>query len=126
MRTVQDLIFPHLEGSLMFKIDGISDIPGSSDAKDVTSVFLLVSMDETAPVLTLSAPVFYADSDTGDYEITGTSDAGSEILYGDNKESVHVGSDGTFTISGNLRITVVFLPFSHRTERVTDLHRSLH
>ena len=93
---------PSFEGSLMFKIDGISDIPGSSDAKDVTSVFLLVSMDETAPVLTLSAPVFYADSDTGDYEITGMSEAGSEILYGDNKESVHVGSDGTFTISGNL------------------------
>ena len=52
---------PNFEGSLMFKIDGISEIENST-AKDVTSVFLLVSVDKTAPVLTLSAPVFYADN----------------------------------------------------------------
>ena len=92
---------PDFEGSLMFKIDGISNITGSS-AADVTSVFLLVSVDKTAPVLTLSAPVFYADNATGGYEITGTADAGSEIFYGDNKESVYADSDGTFTIPGTL------------------------
>ena len=92
---------PDFEGSLMFKIDGISNITGSS-ATDVTSVFLLVSVDKTAPVLTLSAPVFYADNATGGYEITGTADAGSEIFYGDNKESVYADSDGTFTIPGTL------------------------
>ena len=92
---------PNFEGSLMFKIDGISNITGSS-ATDVTSVFLLVSVDKTAPVLTLSAPVFYADNATGGYEITGTADAGSEIFYGDNKESVYADSDGTFTIPGTL------------------------
>ena len=57
---------PEFEGSLMFKIDGIQDIDGSQ-AKDVTSVFLLVSVDKTAPVLTLSAPIFYADPDSGKY-----------------------------------------------------------
>jgi len=92
---------PNFEGSLMFKIDGISEIENST-AKDVTSVFLLVSVDKTAPVLTLSAPVFYADNATGGYEITGTADAGSEIFYGDNKESVYADSDGTFTIPGTL------------------------
>lgn len=38
----------------------------------------------------------------GGYEITGTADAGSEIFYGDNKESVYADSDGTFTIPGTL------------------------
>ena len=93
---------PDFEGSLMFKIDGISSVTGSSTAKDVTSVFLLVNVDKTAPVLTLSDPIFYADMTTGAYEITGTADAGSEILYGNDGKSVYASSDGTFTIPGTL------------------------
>ena len=93
---------PDFEGSLMFKIDGISSVTGSSTAKDVTSVFLLVSVDKTAPVLTLSDPIFYADMTTGAYKITGTADAGSEILYGNDGKSVYASSDGTFTIPGTL------------------------
>ena len=85
---------PEFTGSLMFKIDGIKD-------KDVTSVFLLVSRDETAPVLTLSDPIFYADRNTGAYQITGTADAGSEILYV-GSEPVYAAGDGSFTISGTL------------------------
>ena len=92
---------PDFEGSLMFKIDGISEIENST-AKDVTSVFLLVSVDKTAPMLTLSDPVFYADMTTGAYQITGTADAGSKIIYGDDGASVNAGSDGTFTIPGTL------------------------
>ena len=49
---------PNFTGSLMLKIDG-------KQGMDVTSVFLLVSRDETPPVLTLSDPVFFADRDTG-------------------------------------------------------------
>lgn len=85
---------PEFEGSLMFKIDGISD-------KDVTSVFLLINMDKEPPVLTLSSDIFYADNESGDYTITGISDAGSRIMYGDNEEVV-AGSDGKFAISGKL------------------------
>ena len=92
---------PNFEGNLMFKIDGISEIENST-AKDVTSVFLLVSVDKTAPMLTLSDPVFYADMTTGAYQITGTADAGSKIIYGDDGASVNAGSDGTFTIPGTL------------------------
>lgn len=91
---------PTFEGSLMLKIDGKKD-------KDVTSVFLLVSRDETPPVLTLSDPVFFADRDTGEYAVTGTADAGSEIVYGKTSQSaaqsVTAGSDGHFTVSGVLR-----------------------
>ena len=85
---------PEFEGSLMFKIDGIS-------GKDVTSVFLLINMDKEPPVLTLSSDIFYADNESGDYTITGISDAGSRIIYGDNEEVV-AGSDGKFAISGKL------------------------
>lgn len=91
---------PTFEGSLMLKIDGKKD-------KDVTSEFLLVSRDETPPVLTLADPVFFADRDTGEYAVTGTADAGSEIIYGKTSQSaaqsVTAGSDGRFTVSGVLR-----------------------
>ena len=86
---------PDFTGTLMLRVDGMKD-------KDVTSVFLLVSRDTTAPVLTLSAPVFYADRAAGTYQITGTADAGSEILYGKNNESVYAAGDGSFTVQGTL------------------------
>ncbi len=94
---------PGFEGSLMFKIDGIQDIANST-AQDTTSVFLLVSVDKTAPVLTLSAPIFYADPDSGKYTITGTADAGSQIIYKDDDVLKHVDAadNGSFAISGTL------------------------
>ena len=61
-------MLPDFEGSLMFRIDGISGVAGNTTAKDMTSVFLLVSVDKTPPVLTLSAPIFYADKMTGEYQ----------------------------------------------------------
>lgn len=85
---------PKFTGSLMLKIDG-------TKGQDVTSVFLLVSRDVTPPVLTLSDPVFFADRDTGEYTITGTADAGSEILYGENGRTQAAG-DGSFAIHDKL------------------------
>ena len=85
---------PTFEGSLMLKIDG-------KQGMDVTSVFLLVSRDETPPVLTLSDPIFFADQDTGAYTITGMADAGSEILYGENGRTQAAG-DGSFAIHDKL------------------------
>ena len=93
---------PGFEGSLMLRIDGITGI-SSSSAEDVTSKFLLVSRDDTAPMLTLSDPMFYADRTTGKYQITGMADAGSEILYGkDGSESTRAAADGSFTVTGVL------------------------
>lgn len=90
---------PKFTGSLMLKIDGTKE-------QDVTSVFLLVSRDETPPMLTLADPVFFADRDTGAYTVTGTADAGSEIIYGKTSQSatqsVTADSDGRFTVSGTL------------------------
>ena len=85
---------PNFTGSLMLKIDG-------TKGQDVTSVFLLVSRDETPPVLTLADPVFFADQDTGEYTVTGTADAGSEILYGENGRTQAAG-DGSFAIHDKL------------------------
>ena len=87
---------PDFTGTLMLRVNGVKD-------KDVTSAFLLVSRDTTAPVLTLSAPIFYADRAAGTYQITGTADAGSEILYGKNGESVYAAGDGSFAIQGTLK-----------------------
>ena len=87
---------PDFTGTLMLRVNGVK-------GKDVTSVFLLVSRDTTAPVLTLSAPVFYADRAAGTYQITGTADAGSEILYEKNGESVYAAGDGSFAIQGTLK-----------------------
>ena len=86
---------PDFTGTLMLRVNGVKD-------KDVTSVFLLVSRDTTAPILTLSAPIFYADRAAGTYQITGTADAGSKILYGENNESVYAAGDGSFAIQGTL------------------------
>ena len=91
---------PDFTGTLMLRVDGVKD--KDVKGKDVTSVFLLVSRDITAPVLTLSAPVFYADRAAGSYQITGTADAGSEILYGKNNDSVYAAGDGSFAIQGTL------------------------
>ena len=85
---------PNFTGSLMLKIDG-------KQGMDVTSVFLLVSRDETPPVLTLSDPIFFADQDTGAYTITGMADAGSEILYGENGRTQAAG-DGSFAVHDKL------------------------
>ena len=119
-------MLPDFEGSLMFRIDGISGVAGNTTAKDMTSVFLLVSVDKTPPVLTLSAPIFYADKMTGEYQITGTADAGSKIFYG---------NDGNLSMRLTMapspypvrwRATVVFFPFTHRTVRGTNPLCSLH
>ena len=91
--SFEEYAIPEFTGTLMLKIDG-------KKGNDVTSVFLLVSMDKTPPVLTLSDPIFYADKDTGAYSITGTADAGSLINYG--TDSIYAGSDGSFSISGTL------------------------
>ena len=91
---------PDFTGTLMLRVNGVKS--NSVKGKDVTSVFLLVSRDTTAPILTLSAPVFYADRAAGTYQITGTADAGSEILYGENNESVYAAGDGSFTVQGTL------------------------
>lgn len=85
---------PAFTGSLMLRVSGVK-------GPDVTDVFLLLSVDETPPVLTLADPFFYADTDSGAYTITGTADAGSLILYG-RGESVYAGSDGSFEIPGTL------------------------
>ena len=87
-------VLPDFTGSLMLRVKAVK-------GRDVTDAFLLVSVDETPPVLTLSDPVFFADRDTGEYTITGTADAGSLILYGRN-ESVYAAGDGSFTIPGTL------------------------
>ena len=87
---------PEFTGSLMLCVEGVK-------GQDTTRKFLLVSTDDTPPVLTLSSAVFYADPETGAYTITGTADAGSQILnvYA-NKEVAAAAGDGSFRVNGTL------------------------
>ena len=84
---------PNFTGSLMLCVSGIK-------GKDVTSEFLLVNMDKTDPVLTLTSPIFFANRSTGAYTITGMTEAGSEVVY--DSGSVYAESDGSFAITGTL------------------------
>mgnify|MGYP001472988783 CR=1 FL=1 len=94
--TTNTFTIPDFTGSLMLRVDGVKN-------QDTTSKFLLVSTDDTPPVLTLSSAVFYADPESGAYTITGTADAGSQILYGDaNQEPVTAAGDGSFRVSGTI------------------------
>lgn len=99
---------PDFTGTLMLRVNGVKGM-------DVTSAFLLVSRDTTAPVLTLSAPIFYADRAAGTYQITDTADAGSKILYGENNESVYAAADGSFAVQGAL--AGVFVIFKRKRRR---------
>ena len=92
--TTNTFTIPEFTGSLMLRVEGVKGL-------DKTSKFLLVSTDDTPPVLTLSSAVFYADPESGAYTITGTADAGSQILYGDaNQEPVTAAGDGSFRVTG--------------------------
>lgn len=87
-------IIPEFTGSLMLCVEGVKD-------KDTTRKFLLVSTDDTPPVLTLSSAVFYADPDTGAYTITGTADAGQpNSLRRCESEPVTAAGDGSFRVTG--------------------------
>ena len=94
--TTNTFAIPDFTGSLMLRVDGVK-------GQDTTSKFLLVSTDDTPPVLTLSSAVFYADPESGAYTITGTADAGSQILnvYA-NQEVAAAAGDGSFRVNGTL------------------------
>lgn len=89
-----EYLIPEAEGTLMLQVDGISGL-------DVTSEYILISFDKEPPLLTLSSDVFYADSESGAYAITGMADAGSQVFY-DKQTSETVGSNGAFSVSGVL------------------------
>ena len=95
---------PEFTGTLMLRVD-------CTENENVTSRFLLVSRDNTLPVLTLSDPIFFADRDTGKYSVTGTADAGSKILYGENG-STYAAGDGSFAIDGTLEENSTILSIS--------------
>lgn len=94
--TTNTFTIPEFTGSLMLRVEGVKGL-------DKTSKFLLVSTDDTPPVLTLSSAVFYADPESGAYTITGTADAGSQILnvYA-NQEVAAAAGDGSFRVNGTL------------------------
>lgn len=98
---------PDVDGTLMLSVTGSVT---NGTVTDTTTRYVLVSRDDTPPILTLDEEVFYADPSTRTYTITGVTDPGATVLMaGDADEwgeatviTATAAEDGTFSLSGTL------------------------
>ena len=91
-----------ITGSVMLRID-------AKVGKDVTTKYLLIDKDDSAPVISLDDTVVYADSETGKYTVTGTTEAGAKVYYfdhdGDAQDAATADADGKFSYSAQLQLS---------------------
>lgn len=87
----------NITGSVMFRIDAKVE-------NDVTTKYLLIDKDDSAPVISLDDTVVYADSESGKYTVTGTTEAGAKV-YCDEEEAATADADGRFSYSAKLELT---------------------
>ena len=98
---------PDVDGTMMLSVTGSVT---NGTVTDTTTRYVLVSRDDTPPILTLDEEVFYADPSTRTYTITGVTDPGATVLMaGDTDEwgeatviTATAAEDGTFSLSGTL------------------------
>lgn len=69
-----------ITGSVMFRIDAAVN---KGTYTDITTKYLLVEKDDTAPMLSLDQTVVYANKDTGDYTITGMTEPNGTVCLDD-------------------------------------------
>ena len=94
-----EFYIPDFEGMLMLEITG--SVTSDDGITDTTTRYLLISRDDTAPIITLDEDVFYAD-ENGSYTITGVTEPGAIVeMSGYYGESV-ADTDGTFSLTGTL------------------------
>ena len=86
------------EGTLMLSITGSVANDGVTDT---TTRYVLVYRDEVAPIVTLDADIFYADS-TGRYTITGVTEPGAKISLDSYAGDAVADQYGKFSITGTL------------------------
>ena len=95
-----EFYIPDFEGMLMLEITG--SVTSDDGITDTTTRYLLISRDDTAPIITLDEDVFYAD-ENGSYTITGVTEPGAIVeMSGYYGESVAADTDGTFSLTGTL------------------------
>lgn len=97
-----------MEGSVMFRIDAAVD---KGTYTDVTTKYLMVEKDDTAPMLSLDQTIVYADKDTGNYTVTGITEPDGKVCLNDEdwdgnlKQVATADEDGRFSYTGQLDLT---------------------
>lgn len=94
---------PEFEGMLMLEVTG-SVTDGA--ITDTTTRYVLLSRDETAPIITLDEEIFFANHN-GSYTVTGVTEAGATVTMissesGADTITATAGEDGKFSLSGTL------------------------
>ena len=94
-----------IAGSVMFQIVATVDRGGYSDT---TTKYLLVEKDDTAPMISIDEMVVYADSNTGDYTITGLTEPYATVYLNDYNQTQAATADknGKFSYTGQLQLTL--------------------
>ena len=107
---------PDFEGSLMLSVTGtVVNNNGTTDTTDATTRYVLLTKDEAAPIVTLDADTFRADSADGSYTVTGVTEPGAKVWF-DNPDQIRPDDDaptadeqGKFTLTGTLPANVTEL-----------------
>ena len=92
----------------MFKIDAAVN---TGTYTDITTKYLLVQKDDTAPMLSLDESMVYADPNTGEYTITGLTEPNGKVClneedyYGNLIEVATADENGRFSYTGKLELT---------------------
>lgn len=100
-------IIPTVDGTLMLSVTGSVTHDGVTDT---TTRYVLVSRDDTPPILTLDEEVFYADPSTRTYTITGVTEPGATVtMAGPANEwdyadiiTTTAAADGSFSLTSTL------------------------
>ena len=97
----------------MLSITGTVEKGGITDA---TTRYVLLTKDGAAPIVTLDADTFRADSADGSYTVTGVTEPGAKVWFDDDPDQIRPGDDaptadeqGKFTLTGTLPANVTEL-----------------
>lgn len=98
---------PDVDGTMMLSVTGSVT---NGTVTDTTTRYVLVSRDDTPPILTLDEEVFYADPSTRTYTITGVTEPGATVtMAGPANEwgyadiiTTTAAADGSFSLTSTL------------------------
>lgn len=97
-----DLTTSDFDGAVTLRIDVEKKHTGYSD---ITTGYLIIEKDNTAPVLVADSAVVYADKNTGKFNISGASEVGAKVAPDGENTAATVNESGRFTYSGSLDIS---------------------
>ena len=105
---------PDFEGSLMLSVTGT--VNNTYGITDTTTRYVLLTKDVAAPIVTLDADTFRADSATRTYTVTGVTEPGAQVWFDDDPDQIRPDDDaptadeqGKFTLTGTLPANVTEL-----------------